>query len=73
MSPSTPTQLFRVEKGSPEPEELAALTAVLLSRTAAAGADPDDLSRRHRAVARWRRPERAQGFAGPRGWRGAGH
>ncbi|GAA1015473.1 hypothetical protein STXM2123_5318 [Streptomyces sp. F-3] len=69
---TTPEQLFRVEKGSPAPEELAALTAVLLSRTAAVGTEPDDLSRRHRAVARWRRPERAPGFAGPRSWRGAG-
>lgn len=70
---TTPTQLFRVEKGSPGPEELAALTAVLLSRTAAVSAEPDDLSRRHRAVARWRRLERAQVFDGPRGWRGTAH
>ncbi|WP_031476652.1 acyl-CoA carboxylase subunit epsilon [Streptomyces bicolor] len=67
---TNPAQLLRIEKGSPDPEELAALTAVLLSRTAAVGAEPDDLSRRHRAVARWRRLERAQGFDGPRSWRG---
>jgi hypothetical protein len=64
-----PARLFRIEKGSPRPEELAALTAVLLSRTAAVGAEPDDLSRRHRAVARWLRPERARSFDGPRSWR----
>ncbi|MBB1254593.1 acyl-CoA carboxylase subunit epsilon [Streptomyces alkaliterrae] len=66
---ATPDRLFRISKGSPDPAELAALTAVLLSRTAAAGAEPDDLSRRQRAVARWRRPERARGFDGPRSWR----
>ncbi|MFH8570252.1 acyl-CoA carboxylase subunit epsilon [Streptomyces sp. NPDC017993] len=62
------TSLLRVEKGSPSPEELAAITAVLLVRSAA-GAEPDDDSRRERAVATWRRPERAPGFHGPRTWR----
>ncbi|MEV5379818.1 acyl-CoA carboxylase epsilon subunit [Streptomyces nondiastaticus] len=65
------TELFlRVEKGEAGPEELAALTAVLLARTAA-GADPDDLSRHHRATARWTRPERTPRTPGPRSWRGA--
>ncbi|MFD3701221.1 acyl-CoA carboxylase epsilon subunit [Streptomyces sp. NPDC058646] len=63
--------LLRIEKGSPDASELAALTAVLLARAAAAGAEPDDVSRRQRAVARWRRPERAAGFAGPRSWAGS--
>ncbi|MFH9065398.1 acyl-CoA carboxylase subunit epsilon [Streptomyces coeruleorubidus] len=61
--------LIRVERGDPADEELAALTAVLLSCVAAAGAEPDDTSRRERAVARWRRPERAGAFAGARTWR----
>ncbi len=64
------TQSFlRVEKGSPEDEELAALTAVLLVLMAAMGAELADPSRGHRSVARWRRPERMQGFQGPRSWR----
>ncbi|MFC7303697.1 acyl-CoA carboxylase subunit epsilon [Streptomyces monticola] len=71
--------LLRVVKGSPSPEELAAITAVLMARRAAGagtgtgtgtGSGPaDDTTRRARAVAPWRRPERAQGFQGPRTWR----
>lgn len=63
------TSLLSVEKGNPSAEELAAVTAVLLVRSAAAGAEPDDVSRRERAVASWRRPERATGFPDPRAWR----
>ncbi|GHF64556.1 hypothetical protein GCM10010218_52670 [Streptomyces mashuensis] len=62
--------VIRVERGVAGPEELAALTAVLLSRTAA-GADPDDLARHHRATALWRRPERSPRFPGPRSWSAA--
>ncbi|MGW1884452.1 acyl-CoA carboxylase subunit epsilon [Streptomyces sp. NPDC001970] len=65
--------LVRVERGNPDAEELAALTAVLLTRVAAVGAEPDDVSRRGRASTRWRRPERARGFRGPRTWQGPGH
>ncbi|WP_424887385.1 acyl-CoA carboxylase epsilon subunit [Streptomyces sp. XH2] len=61
---------IRIEKGSAGPEELAALTAVLLARTAA-GADPDDLARHHRATARWTRPERTPRTPGPRSWSAA--
>jgi hypothetical protein len=71
MDDAQMSQLIRVEKGNLDPVELAALTAVLLVRAAAAGADPDDLSRRERAVARWRMPERAGGFQGPRTWQSA--
>ncbi|WP_449479238.1 acyl-CoA carboxylase epsilon subunit [Streptomyces abikoensis] len=46
------------------------MTAVLLARTAA-GADPDDLARHHRATALWRRPERTLRAPGPRSWRAA--
>lgn len=64
--------LLRVEKGEAGPEELAAITAVLLARAAgAADAMRHATARRERAVARWRRPERAPGFTGPRTWSGA--
>jgi hypothetical protein len=76
MSPTDPIpsgqQLFRIEKGSPAPEELAALAAVLLSRAAPADDGPGGPSGPRRAVAPWRRPERARGFDGPRSWQGAG-
>ncbi|MEW2118302.1 acyl-CoA carboxylase subunit epsilon [Streptomyces sp. NPDC005474] len=63
--------LLRVEKGEAGPEELAAITAVLLARAAgAADAMRHATARRERAVARWRRPERAPGFTGPRTWSG---
>lgn len=69
MSETAPEPLIRIARGNPSADELAALTAVLLTRTAtASGADPDDLSRRQRAVARWSRPEREHGFTGPRTW-----
>ncbi|MET9520703.1 acyl-CoA carboxylase epsilon subunit [Streptomyces sp. NPDC002994] len=61
--------LLRVERGCPSPEELAALTAVLLARTSCAA--PDDLARSQQGVARWRRPDRVVGFDGPRTWRAA--
>ncbi|WP_410537964.1 acyl-CoA carboxylase subunit epsilon [Streptomyces sp. KL2] len=69
MNTAERTALLRVTRGNPGAEELAALTAVLLSRTAAAGAEPDDVSRSRRAVARWSRPEREPGFEGARTWR----
>ncbi|MFD8423594.1 acyl-CoA carboxylase subunit epsilon [Streptomyces sp. NPDC059466] len=63
--------LFRIERGSPSAEELAALTAVLMAVTAGPGVVPDDLARRHQVVALWRRPERVTGYDGPRTWRAA--
>ncbi|MEU1282574.1 acyl-CoA carboxylase epsilon subunit [Streptomyces sp. NPDC005805] len=72
MSETHDAHLIRVHRGAPTADELAALTAVLLAGTAAAGAEPEDVSRRQRAVARWRRPERSTGFDGPRTWRGGG-
>ncbi|WP_367044712.1 acyl-CoA carboxylase epsilon subunit [Streptomyces sp. Je 1-332] len=65
------SQLLRVERGNLDAAELAALTAVLLARAAAVGAEPDDVSRQQRAVAQWRRPERVGPFQGPRTWRSA--
>ncbi|MFF1410614.1 acyl-CoA carboxylase subunit epsilon [Streptomyces sp. NPDC058289] len=64
--------LVRVEKGSASPEEVAALTAVLLARAAEPdpGADHGPL---RRPAARWRRPERGGGFDGPRTWQARTH
>jgi hypothetical protein len=63
--PDHQTPLLRVEHGHASPEEVAAVTAVLLARAAAtrAAADVEALSAR-RAPARWRGPS----FAGPRAW-----
>ena len=63
--------LFRIERGSPSPEELAALTAVLMAVTAGPGVAPDDIARRQQVVALWRRPERTTAYDGPRTWRAA--
>ncbi|MFJ8753433.1 acyl-CoA carboxylase subunit epsilon [Streptomyces sp. NPDC102441] len=62
---------LRVVKGNVSPEELAALTAVLMARAASAGVEPDDLARRHQAVALWQRPDRVAVFDGPRTWQSA--
>ncbi|MFC9858793.1 MULTISPECIES: acyl-CoA carboxylase epsilon subunit [unclassified Streptomyces] len=69
-----PHEVLRVEKGAPNAEELAALTAVLLARAEAArGGGPAGAAHTTRpgGGARWRRPERALPFADPRTWRGA--
>ncbi|MFB4424421.1 acyl-CoA carboxylase subunit epsilon [Streptomyces sp. QL37] len=61
-------ELLRVERGHPDAEELAALTAVLLVRTAAVR-DTATVHGPSPAGARWRRPERTPAFANPRAWR----
>jgi len=58
---------IRVEKGHAEPEEVAAITAVLLARAAAAPSD-DAQPHRGRAKAGWRRLEREPGFRAPHSW-----
>ncbi|MFI6350041.1 acyl-CoA carboxylase subunit epsilon [Streptomyces sp. NPDC050560] len=62
-------EVLRVEKGSAGPEELAAITAVLLARAAAtpepAGSSDSPGLRR----AGWRRLEREPGFRAPHSWR----
>lgn len=63
--------LLRVERGHAEPEELAALTAVLMARVAAASAGTASSAQAPRPVALWRRPERAAGFDDARTWRRA--
>jgi Acyl-CoA carboxylase epsilon subunit len=62
------TALVRVEKGHAEPEELAAITAILLARAKAAGAAPAG-HRPARSTAGWRRLERQTGFNAPHSWR----
>ncbi|TPQ21312.1 acyl-CoA carboxylase subunit epsilon [Streptomyces sporangiiformans] len=57
---------IRVEKGHAEPEEVAAITAILLARAAAAPASP---AHRGRSKAGWRRLEREPGFRAPHSWR----
>ncbi|MFD7456720.1 MULTISPECIES: acyl-CoA carboxylase epsilon subunit [unclassified Streptomyces] len=59
---------IRVEKGHAEPEEVAALTAILLARAAAR---PDETAPAHggRVRAGWRRLEREPGFRAPHSWR----
>lgn len=59
---------IRVEKGHAEPEEVAAITAVLLARAAA---QPSDSAPAHRGRPRagWRRLEREGGFRAPHSWR----
>ncbi|WP_415951543.1 acyl-CoA carboxylase subunit epsilon [Streptomyces sp. KLOTTS4A1] len=60
--------LLRVEKGHAEPEELAAITAVLLARASAAPDAP--APSRGRSKAGWRRLERTPGFRAPHSWQG---
>ncbi|MDJ0379540.1 acyl-CoA carboxylase subunit epsilon [Streptomyces sp. G-G2] len=67
MSLTTDT-LLRVEKGHAEPEELAAITAILLARAAAT----PEAGPVHRigSAAGWRRLERTPGFRAPHSWQG---
>ncbi|MHC3471911.1 acyl-CoA carboxylase subunit epsilon [Streptomyces sp. 7R007] len=58
---------IRVEKGHADPEEVAAITAVLLARAAAQPAT--EPVHRGRQKAGWRRLEREGGFRAPHSWR----
>ncbi|MEE1768405.1 acyl-CoA carboxylase subunit epsilon [Streptomyces sp. JV185] len=58
--------VLRVEKGLADPEELAAITAVLLARAAAPPAAPP--AHRGRSTAGGRRLERSPGFHAPHSW-----
>ncbi|CAL9593318.1 hypothetical protein SUDANB176_05277 [Streptomyces sp. enrichment culture] len=62
------TSDIRVEKGHAEPEEVAAITAILLARAAARPATAAP-AHRGRAKAGWRRLEREGGFRAPHSWR----
>ncbi|MFI8826528.1 acyl-CoA carboxylase subunit epsilon [Streptomyces sp. NPDC053431] len=66
MTTPATASLLRVEKGHADPEELAAITAVLLARAAAQPAEP---AHDGRSTARWRRLERENGFRAPHSWR----
>jgi acyl-CoA carboxylase epsilon subunit-like protein len=67
---STPADsLVRVERGHADPEELAALTAILLARAAAGEVDAAE-ARPARSTAAWRRLERTPGFRAPHSWQG---
>ncbi|MCX5399975.1 acyl-CoA carboxylase subunit epsilon [Streptomyces sp. NBC_00102] len=66
MSVTAAESVLRVEKGHAAPEELAAITAVLLARAAAQPAP----ARTVRDTARWRRLERTPGFRAPHSWQG---
>ncbi|MFJ7130904.1 acyl-CoA carboxylase subunit epsilon [Streptomyces sp. NPDC098101] len=58
---------MRVEKGHADPEELAAITAVLLAR---ATTQPTTTpTHQARNAAGWRRLEREHGFRAPHSWR----
>ncbi|MFJ8229027.1 acyl-CoA carboxylase subunit epsilon [Streptomyces sp. NPDC094448] len=65
---ATDPSVLRVEKGHCEPEELAAITAVLLARAAAAPQTAD--SAHGRTAAPWSRPERQRAFQLSHSWRG---
>ncbi|MFE6976956.1 acyl-CoA carboxylase subunit epsilon [Streptomyces sp. NPDC057682] len=67
MSTATAESVLRVERGQADPEELAAVTAVLLARAAA---QPADAPVRRRDTAGWRRLERTPGFRAPHSWQG---
>ncbi|MEV1012098.1 acyl-CoA carboxylase subunit epsilon [Streptomyces sp. NPDC049881] len=60
-------RLVRVEKGQASAEELAAVTALLMSRAARVPAGP---AAPVRSSAGWRRLERSGGFRAPHSWQG---
>ncbi|QNP65490.1 acyl-CoA carboxylase subunit epsilon [Streptomyces genisteinicus] len=68
-TPADPSSLLRVEKGHAEPEELAAITAILMAR-AASRQDTGPLPHRGRTAAGWRRLERQSGFRPSHSWQG---
>ncbi|MFI7414683.1 acyl-CoA carboxylase subunit epsilon [Streptomyces sp. NPDC049627] len=57
---------FRVLRGEPSAEELAAFTAVLTLRLTAA----DEPAPHRPTTARWSRPERTRAYNCPRAWHG---
>lgn len=65
MSTPADSTLVRVEKGTANDEELAALTAVLLAR--AAGRDATAYTQ-PRSLAGWRRLERRSFYQAPGSW-----
>ncbi|MCT4354215.1 acyl-CoA carboxylase subunit epsilon [Streptomyces sp. Je 1-79] len=70
MTTPATANLLRVEKGHADPEELAAITAVLLARAAAQPAHDAVASAHGRSTAGWRRLERQSGFRPSHSWQG---
>ncbi|WP_434597029.1 acyl-CoA carboxylase subunit epsilon [Streptomyces sp. A5-4] len=68
MSIPAQSSLLRVEKGQAAPEELAAITAILLAR--AASHPETEPTHGPRSTAGWRRLERTPGFRAPHSWQG---
>ncbi|MGH4033374.1 acyl-CoA carboxylase subunit epsilon [Actinomycetota bacterium Odt1-20B] len=66
MDKSADTPLVRIDKGGARPEELAAVTALLMARAAAARPPAATRSRTPRAG--WRRLERVRGYRTPLSW-----
>ncbi|WP_327279042.1 MULTISPECIES: acyl-CoA carboxylase subunit epsilon [unclassified Streptomyces] len=64
MSTTVVEGVLRVEKGHAGPEEVAAITAVLLACAAARAGDADPGEQPHKAG--WR----SRGFRAPHSWRG---
>ncbi|MEW1724808.1 acyl-CoA carboxylase subunit epsilon [Streptomyces sp. NPDC093109] len=62
--------LLRVEKGQAGPEELAAITAILMARAAGRTRPDATAAHRGRTTAGWRRLERTPGFRAPHSWQG---
>nr|AAL15590.1 Sim12 [Streptomyces antibioticus] len=71
MTSDAMTDAIRVESGHLEPEELAALTVVLLARIRGAAPDRAAGDGGSLVAATWRRLERANGFQSPSSWRTA--
>ncbi|MFI2778845.1 acyl-CoA carboxylase epsilon subunit [Streptomyces sp. ALB3] len=67
--PADVSQVIRVVKGRPDAEELAALTAVVMARAAAAEAERTGTAAGGPTPAGWRRRDRTRGFLVPRTWR----
>ncbi|MFJ4968214.1 acyl-CoA carboxylase subunit epsilon [Streptomyces sp. NPDC088755] len=67
MSLTSAESVLRVEKGHADPEELAAITAVLMARAAGRPSAP---AHPGRDTAGWRRLERTPGFRAPHSWQG---
>ncbi|MDI3390363.1 acyl-CoA carboxylase subunit epsilon [Streptomyces sp. B-S-A8] len=64
-----PETFLRIERGTPDACELAALTAVLLSRVTALTDAGEDTEEDCPRTARWRRLERRNVPSTPRSWR----
>ncbi|WP_326699321.1 acyl-CoA carboxylase subunit epsilon [Streptomyces sp. NBC_01754] len=65
-APAPRSEVFlSVEKGTANPEELAAVTAVLLARSKAGVSSPPPKSA---TAVGWSRPERSLGYRPPHSW-----